>query len=340
VSCPPPDTFDLLAVGRSSIDLYAQQIGAPFPEIESFAAWVGGCPTNVAVGVRRLGGRVALLTGVGEDPVAELLRRFLAAEGIARAWILDKPGCRTSAVLLGIQPPDRFPLVFYRDAAADFAIDLDDAEAAPVERARAVFVTGTGLAREPSRSATQRILERAAEAGALRVLDLDHRADQWHDPRAYGVVLRSVLPLAELVLGTEAELIAAAGTGEVRVRHGQQSAPEWSGDVDAAIARLIARGAGAVVHKRGAEGSRVVFADGRQHEAASFRVEVVNVLGAGDAFAAGLIHARLGGRDWPDSLRLANACGALLVTRHGCANFMPTLPELEAFMAATPEDRR
>ncbi len=119
-------SFDLITMGRSSIDLYANDIGAPFEEIDSFAAYVGGSPTNIAVGARRLGLEVALLTAVGDDKVGDFILKFLRDEGVETRYIPRKPGTRSSAVLLGIEPPDRFPLVFYRDNAADIQLTIDD----------------------------------------------------------------------------------------------------------------------------------------------------------------------------------------------------------------------
>ena len=148
-------SFDILTMGRSSIDLYANEIGAPFTEIKSFAAYVGGCPTNISVGSRRLGLRSAVLTAVGEDPVGDFILSFLEREGVATSFIPRKGGRRTSAVILGIEPPDKFPLVFYRDNCADIELTIDDVLAAPIAASRALLISGTGLSREPSRSATQ-----------------------------------------------------------------------------------------------------------------------------------------------------------------------------------------
>src|SRR6266576_2702435 len=174
-------SFDILLMGRSSIDLYANDIGAPFPEIKSFAAYVGGCPTNISVGTRRLGLRSALLIAIGEDPVGDFILNFLEREGVVTSFIPRKPGRRTSAVILGIEPPDKFPLVFYRDNCADIQLTIDDVLAAPINQSRALLISGTGLSREPSRSATIFAAEQARNSGTRVVLDLDFRPDQWHD---------------------------------------------------------------------------------------------------------------------------------------------------------------
>ncbi len=308
--------YDVLAIGRSSIDLYANDIGAPFVEIRSFAAYVGGCPTNISVGTRRLGLRSALLTAVGEDPVGDFILHFLAREGVETAFIPRKPGRRTSAVLLGIQPPDRFPLVFYRDNCADIALTIDDVRRSPVQQSRLVVITGTGLSEEPSRSATLFAAETAKAAGATVLLDLDLRPTLWHDPRAYGPTVRSVLRLVDLVVGNEEEVAAAADQEEI-------------GEAVRALVRLGPR---AVAVKRGAEGSTVYLPEGEAVHASPFPVEVVNVLGAGDAFASGFIYGYLKGWDWYRCARMGNACGAIVVTRHGCANFMPYEEEALRFI--------
>jgi 5-dehydro-2-deoxygluconokinase len=329
--------FDLITMGRSSIDLYANDVGAAFEDITSFAAYVGGSPTNIAVGARRLGLRTALLTAVGEDKVGDFILAFLRREGVETAFVPRKPGARSSAVLLGIEPPDRFPLVFYRDNAADVQLTLDDVLAAPLAESAALEVSGTGLAREPARSATFLACELARAAGRTVYLDLDFRADQWHDPRAYGVVVRSLLPLVDVAFGTEEEVNATMlqRLEDVVVTHQQVSAPKVRGDLEANVAAMLRPGGlQAVVVKRGPAGARVYLRGGATLEAPGFPVEVVNVLGAGDAFAAGFIYGRVQGWGWVRSARLGNACGAIVVTRHGCANFMATLEEALELVAA------
>src|SRR5438045_8303474 len=178
-------TYDVLAVGRSSIDLYAHEIGRPIADVLSFDAYVGGCPTNVSVGTRRLGLRSALLTAVGDDQVADFVTAFLDREGVETRFIPRKTGRRTSAVILTIQPPDRFPLTFYRDNCADRALTVDDVAHAPVAQSRVVFVTGTGLSHEPGRGATFAAAATARQASVPVVVDIDYRPDPWDDVPAF-----------------------------------------------------------------------------------------------------------------------------------------------------------
>jgi 5-dehydro-2-deoxygluconokinase len=327
-------TFDLLTMGRSSIDLYANDVGAAFVDIKSFAAYVGGSPTNIAVGSQRLNLKTALLTAIGADPVGDFIVNFLKQEGVETGFIPRKSGARSSAVLLGIEPPDRFPLVFYRDNAADVQLTIDDVLSAPLGQCRAFEFAGTNLSREPGRSATLFAVERARSAGATVFFDLDFRADQWHDPRAFGVNVRAILPQADIVLGTEEEVKAAVLTeaSQVQIAHSQISAPDVRGDVDTAIAALLGDGPKALVVKRGANGATICLPDGQRMDVPGFPVEIYNVLGAGDAFAAGFIYGQLHGWDWYKSARMGNACGAIVVTRHGCANFMGYEQEVLEFI--------
>lgn len=328
--------YDTFHMGRSGLDLYSNDVGAPFVEIKSFAAYVGGSPTNISVGVRRLGLKPVLLTAVGEDPVGDFILHFLRVEGVVTDFIPRKPGHRTSAVVLGIEPPDKFPLVFYRENCADIQLSIDDVLAAPVTKSRVFQFAGTNLSKEPSRSATLFAAEIARRAGVEVVLDIDFRPDQWHDPRAFGVAIRSALPLVDIVIGTEDEINAAmlSDPRQISLTHSQVSDTRVGGDVEMAIQALLALGPKALVEKRGEHGARVHLADGTKIDAPGFPVEIYNILGAGDAFAAGFLYGHVQGWDWYKSARLGNACGAIVVTKHGCANFMPTLKEVLHFADA------
>ncbi len=330
--------YDTLHIGRSSIDLYSNDVGAPFEEIQSFAAYVGGSPTNISVGVRRLGLKTALLTGLGQDPVGDFILHFLKNEGVETKFSPRKPGHRTSAVALGIEPPDKFPLIYYRDNCADIELTIDDVLAAPIAASRVFQFAGTNLSKDPSRSATMFGAELAQKVGTEVVLDIDFRPDQWHDPRAFGVAVRSILPQVDIVIGTEDEINAAmlVDTSQISLTHSQVSDTKVRGDIEAAIEALLHLGPQALLQKRGAEGVRVHLKqeDGRieQIDAPGFPVEIYNILGAGDAFASGFLYGHVKGWGWCKSARLGNACGAIVVTKHGCANFMPTLAEVEQFV--------
>jgi 5-dehydro-2-deoxygluconokinase len=332
-------SYDIITMGRSSIDLYSNDIGAAFEDITGFAAYAGGCPLNIGVGAQRLGSRAAILTAVGDDKVGDFILHFLQQEGVETRFVPRKPGKRSSAVVLGIQPPDRFPLTFYRDNCADIELSIDDVLATPIADSHVLVISGTGLSKEPSRSATIFAAELARQAGTTVALDIDFRPDQWHDPRAFGVTLRATLRLVDIVFGTEDEINAALLTdpSQISLTHSQVSDARVGGDVDAAITALMALGPRVLLQKRGATGSRVHLAGAgapQVIDAPGFPVEVFSILGAGDAFAAGALHGFVQGWDWYRVARLGNACGAIVVTKPGCANFTPTYAEVMAFVAS------
>lgn len=327
--------FDILCIGRSSIDLYSDDIGRPFKEISSFSAYVGGCPTNISVGSRRLGLRSALLTGIGDDPVGDFILHFLKNEGVDTSFVATKENHRSSAVILGVEPPDKFPLVYYRNNCADINIDLDDMNQVSFEDCKTILVSGTGLSREPSRSATLYAIEKASAEETVVILDIDYRTDQWTDMRTFGVTIRSALEHVDIVIGTSEEVKAAAhtGKGQAEVEHSQVSNYKVEADQDKAVANILSEGPDMLILKSGADGSYIYKEDDSQSvHVPGFPVEVKNVLGAGDAFASGFVYGLTNEWNLFKCARLGNACGAILVTRHGCANFMPTMEEVESFV--------
>lgn len=299
------------------MDLYAHQIGVPITDVRSFDAYVGGCPTNISVGTRRLGLRSALLTAVGDDQVADFVLSFLEREGVDTRFGVRKPGRRTSAAVVTIQPPDRFPLTYYRENCADRELSIDDIGNVPFGDCELLLVTGTGLSHEPARGATHDAAQRARDAGTRVLLDIDYRPDQWGSPATHSEQLLSILAHVDVAIGTEEEVKATAAAT----------------DLDGAIARVLGTGIEALVLKRGGNGAVVYRRDGTSSEVPPFPVQVLNVLGAGDAFASGLIYGIRHGWPLERAARMGNAVGAIVVTRHACANDMPTLTEVESFVA-------
>jgi len=326
--------LDIITFGRSSIDLYSQNIGAAFNDIKGFDAFVGGSPLNIAVACARLGVKASLLTAVGNDKVGEFILDFLNKEGVNTSCIPVKAKARSSAVVLGIEPPNKFPLVYYRDNAADSQVNIDDVLNARIEDHKILLINGTALNMEPSRSATFCATEIAIKNNVEVVLDLDFRADQWHDYRAFGLTVRAILPNVKIAMGTEEEILAAtlSETSQVSIKDQQISAPEIKGDIDHSISQLLDLGVEILLVKRGEKGVSIYKNDYSREDVPGFPVKVLNVLGAGDAFAGGFLYGLLQSWDLYKSCRMGNASGAQVVTKKGCANFMPTIEESMAFI--------
>ena len=260
---------------------------------------MGGSPTNISVGARRLGLKTSLLTALGEDPVGDFVLYFLTKEGVETQYIPRKPGHRTSAVALGIEPPDKFPLVYYRDNCADIELTIDDVLAALISDCHIFQFAGTNLCKDPCRSATIFAAELSQKVGTEVVLDIDFRPDQWHDPRAFGVTVRSVLPHVDIVIGTDDEINAVmlVDVGQMSVTHSQISDTKVTGNIDKAIETLLELGPKALLQKRGEDGVCIHLRkdDGNieQIDVPGYPVEICNILGAGDAFWGGFLYGHL-----------------------------------------------
>jgi 5-dehydro-2-deoxygluconokinase len=302
---------DLITLGRIGIDLYPEQSRTPLRDVTTFRKMLGGSPTNVAVAAARLGLRTAVVTKVGDDGFGEAARAAVERFGVDPAFIRTHPTLRTPLAFCEIYPPDHFPLLFYRaPMAPDLTLEADELPAHELAAARALWVTGTGLSREPSLSTTLAAL-RLRPAGALTVLDLDHRPELWDDVADAGPRARAALEHCTVAVGNLAEVATV-----VADRH-----PE------AAARSLLDLGLQLAVVKMGPDGVLAATADEVVHVAPR-PVEVVNGLGAGDAFGGALVYGLLQGWEPARAVRLANAAGAYVASKLACADDMPTLDQL------------
>lgn len=309
-------SFDVLSLGRLAVDLYANEIGVPLSEVKNFSVYAGGCPTNIAVGTRRLGLKVAMCSRVGTDGLSNMLVNFLDAEGINTDSVVRDPDHLPGLAFLSILPPDTFPLAYFRPDPADMYLSVEDIASAPIEDSRVLVTAGTRFSGQTARTAALNAMERARKAGTTVVLDLDLRRALWKNIGDYGINLRSALSLVDIVIGTEDEILEASGQPTV-----EDAATLMLGHVTQAVAV-----------KRGQAGSVVYTPDGGVYPAQPFKVDVLNVLGAGDAWASGFIYGYLNGWGWEQCARFGNATGAIIVTRHACANAMPTFAEVTEFI--------
>ena len=326
--------YDVISLGRVSMDLFAREIGAPFEQIENFETGVGGSPTNIALGSSRLGLQVGLATAVGDDEVGKFVFRYLSDNRVDTQFVQTKAGKRTGMAVVGVQPPDRFPLLFYREDPADMYLSIDDVRSVPIAESATLVVTGNAFSRGTCRDAALYAVEVAAGAGTRVFLDLDLRPDQWSHPLAYGTNIRSVLPMMDVVIGTEEEFYAALAPDPVTAMAGTRLNARQLDELESLLRQRLqrARDSSVFVVKRGASGAACLRPACPDLTVPGFPVDILNTVGAGDAFASGLLYGHCQGWDWPQAIRMGNACGALVVTRHGCGTAMPTLDEAFAFI--------
>jgi len=312
-------SLDLLTMGRVGVDLYPEQIGVRLPDVQTFAKSLGGTATNVAVAAARLGASAAVVTKVGDDPFGAYVRQALEGFGVDTRYVSTHATLRTPVVFCEIFPPDDFPLLFYRaPKAPDMELDHDDLDHDAIRAARIFWVTGTGLSDEPSRSATLAALEARGKAG-ITILDLDYRPMFWASREAARAAMQEALPHVTVAIGNQDECETAVGEREPR----------------AAAAALRAFGVDLAVVKQGPKGVLAVDGD-TAVEVPPVPVEVVNGLGAGDAFGGALCHGLLAGWDLERTMRFCNAAGALVASRLACADAMPSEAEVEALLTEVP----
>jgi 5-dehydro-2-deoxygluconokinase len=310
---------EILTMGRIGVDLYPEQTGVHLADVRTFRKMLGGSATNVAVAAARHGRRTGVITKVGDDPFGPYARKALAEFGVDASRVGTHPTLRTPVVFCEIFPPDSFPLLFYREPTAPdmtletAELDLDEIASVPL-----FWTTGTGLSAEPSRSATLAALA-ARGRREITVHDLDYRPGFWSSEEEAGRWGREAVSLATVAVGGRAEAVPLVGDRP-------------AGDAARALLDL---GVSLAVVKLGPEGVLAATSD-ELVTVPPVAVEVVNGLGAGDAFGGALCHGLLSGWELERTLRFANAAGALVASRLGCADDMPTEGEVDALLATVP----
>ena len=303
---------EVLTMGRISVDIYPLQIGVSLREVSTFGKFLGGSATNVAVAAARYGRRAAVITRTGRDPFGEFLHDALRGYGVDDRYVTPVDGLPTPVTFCEIFPPDDFPLYFYRlPKAPDLEIHPDELDLEAIAAAEIFWVTVTGLSAEPSREATLTALK-ARDPSKITVLDLDYRPMFWSSREQARAVVQEALPFATVAAGNLDENDTAVGTR----------------DPERIVAALHERGVRLAIVKQGPAG--VLASDGTQLiRVLPAPVEVVNGLGAGDAFGGALCHSLLSGWDLERSMRFCNAAGAIVASQLSCADAMPTAYQVE-----------
>lgn len=309
-------------MGRANVDLYTAEPGASLFEATTFKKQVGGSPANIAVGLSRLGNKVAFVTAVSDDPLGHFVQAFLANEGIDVTHVkLDRSGSRTSLAFAEVKK-EHSDVLFYRNGAADMLLNEADITRALIQKAKLLLFTGTGLAEDPSRSAILKAQRLCQEVDVIQCFDLDYRASAWQDIEDTRHCFQQAAHSADIILGTREEIGLLAPTDEMAIDAEENI-----------VAQLIAEHKPSlVVLKDGKKGATVFSSTASPMFKPAFVVDALKPYGAGDAFAAGFLHGLLHNVKLEQNLTTASAAAAIVVTRFGCASAMPTLTEIDSFL--------
>jgi 5-dehydro-2-deoxygluconokinase len=334
-------TLDVICIGRSSVDLYGEQVGGRLEEMASFAKYVGGCPTNISVGTARLGLRPGLITAVGDEHMGRFIKETVAAEGVDIQGVKTDPERLTALVILGIRDEHTFPLIFVRENCADSGLTEDDVDEDYIASARAIVVSGTHFSKPNLDAMSKKAIRLMKKHGGRVIFDIDYRPVLWGltglglgeerfvANESVSAHLQTILPDCDVIVGTEEEIHIAGGSTDTldACRKIRELAPT-----------------ALIVVKRGPMGCTVfdrAIPDDIESgiKGPGFPIEVFNILGAGDAFMSGFLRGYL--RDAPieECCKYANACGAFAVSRHGCAPAVPSWTELSYFFEHGSRER-
>ena len=300
--------IDVAVLGRVGIDLYPNQLRTPLRKVRTYTRYVGGFAGNVATGLARLRVDAAIISRVGPDPHGEFVRDFLSGEGVDVRFLAVDEHLMTPPTFCEVWPPDRFPITFYRyPTAPDWQLEPGDFDAKEIAAAPFLLATGTGLAQSPSRETT---LEALSAHTGTTIFDLDWRPTLWLEATDYAELARAAAGHADIVIGNEEEIEAAAGDART----------------------LLELGVRTLVLKRGERGV-LLFHEGREFDVPGHPVAVVNGLGAGDAFAAAFVQGLHSKLPIDEAARRGAVAGAMVAAQLACSEAMPTLEELEEELA-------
>ena len=321
--------FDLISMGRVAVDLYSEQYGSKLEHVQTFRKYLGGCAGNIAVGTSRLGLKSVMLSCVGTDAMGTFVKQTLEKENVNTCLLTESKDHLTGLVLLGVNPPDNFPLIFYRENCADMKIEPSDCHREIFEKTKALLITGTGLSTPEMRETTNFAVDLAKEVNTAVIIDLDFRPVLWGltergdgEKRFFSSQevtqhYQSILSKCDLIVGTEKEILIAGGHE----------------NLTSSLNAIQKFTQATIIVKKGVEGCDIY--NNGIHTPISFPgfpVEVLNVIGAGDAFMSGLLRGWLRREKWEISAQYANAAGAIVVSRHACSPATPNFEEVEYFI--------
>ncbi|MFB3163820.1 5-dehydro-2-deoxygluconokinase [Neobacillus sp. 179-J 1A1 HS] len=310
--------IDLIAIGRLCIDLNANEIHRPMEETRTFTKYVGGSPANIAIGSARLGQKTGFIGKVSDDQMGRFITDYLEKNGIDTSAVkIDQTGAVTGLAFTEIKSPEDCSILMYRDNVADLKLHPSEIDEDYIKQSKTLLVSGTALAKSPSREAVFLALEYAVKHDVRIIFDLDYRPYTWTDEAETAVYYNLAAEKCDVIIGTREEFDMMEKLLNVKESNDHYTASRW-----------FSYRAELVVIKHGGSGSIAYTKDGASHRSGIFRTNVLKTFGAGDSYASAFIYGLMNGKDVGEAMKLGSASASLVISRHSCSDAMPTREEL------------
>lgn len=326
---PTDKKLDFVAVGRLCIDLNANEINRPMEETVTFTKYVGGSPANICIGMARLGLKSGFIGKVADDQMGRFILGYLERNGIDTSGVVtDRTGAVTGLAFTEIKSPTDCSILMYRDNVADLLLTCGEVDKSAIEDAKLLLISGTALAKSPSRESVFLALDYAKKSGAVIAFDLDYRPYTWTSEEETAVYYNLAAEKCDIIIGTREEFDRMERFGGNTERKDSVTASRWF-DHSAKI----------VIIKHGKEGSIAYTKDGSSHRAKSFPAKVVKTFGAGDSYAAGFLYGLIQGWSVEKSMEFGSAAASIVVSSHSCSDAMPTSDQVQGYIRTSNEQQ-
>jgi 5-dehydro-2-deoxygluconokinase len=320
--------LDIVPIGRVAIDFNPIDINKPLSESSTFKKYLGGSPANIAVGLARLGKKIGFIGKVSKDQFGEFVVNYFNNEGIDTSQIkYSKNGENLGLTFTEIASPTESSILMYRQGIADLELNVDEIDEEYIKKTKAIVISGTALAKSPSREAALKALELAKKNNTVIIFDVDYREYNWKNSDEIAIYYSIVGKQSDIVMGSREEFDLME----------KLIAGEKSSDKETAK-RWLDYGNKIVVIKHGKEGSTAYTSDGKSYNIKPFPVKLLKSFGGGDAYASAFLYGLLEGWNIMDSLEFGSASAAMLVASHSCSQDMPTVEAIRSFIKEEKEE--
>ncbi|WP_078408938.1 5-dehydro-2-deoxygluconokinase [Priestia abyssalis] len=319
--------LDFIAVGRLCIDLNANETQRPMEETKTFTKYVGGSPANIAIGTSRLGLKTGFIGKVSNDQMGRFITQYLNENRINTDNIfIDRTGAVTGLAFTEIKSPTDCSILMYRDNVADLKLEPTEVPEEYIKQSKALLISGTALAKSPSREAVFMALEYARKHDVVVFFDIDYRPYTWESEAETAVYYNLAAEKCDVIIGTREEFDMMEKLLNYEKSDDKVTAERW-----------FSYHAKIVVIKHGGEGSIAYTRDGQSHRGGIFRTNVLKTFGAGDSYASAFIYGLMKGLPIQEAMRLGGASASIVISKHSCSDAMPTVEEIKSFMETAEE---